>query len=151
MKIETITPEFVDFIPKELQEGKLYISEKYSIAAHLCACGCGNKVVTPLSPASWSLRVKGGLVSLYPSIGNWNFPCKSHYWITNNAIRWSREFSEEEIRGVRRRDAADKKIEIDRINRDRLNPSTNTQPTAEVPLSSGFFDSFKKWLKGFFS
>jgi len=34
-------------------------------------------VVTPLSPTGWSLIFDGETVSLYPSIGNWNFPCRS--------------------------------------------------------------------------
>jgi len=30
-----------------------------------------------------------GVVSLAPSIGNWSFPCNSHYWITGNEVRWA--------------------------------------------------------------
>ena len=26
---------------------------------------------------------------LYPSIGNWQFPCRSHYWIRRNRIIWA--------------------------------------------------------------
>lgn len=150
MKTSTITPEFVEFIPKELEEGKLYISQKYSIAAHKCACGCGEKVVTPLSSASWSLKIKGSLVSLSPSIGNWDFPCKSHYWITNNSIRWSREFSEAEIRSVKRRDAADKKNEIERINREKSNSIYQSQTNINNSQSDGFFETLKNWFKKHF-
>ena len=39
--------ERVTYIPKELGQGKLYVSTEYGVAAHLCACGCGSKVVTP--------------------------------------------------------------------------------------------------------
>jgi hypothetical protein len=49
--------------------------------------------VTPFSPKDWKLIFYGESVSLYPSIGNWNFPCKSHYWITKNSIepaRWEK-------------------------------------------------------------
>ncbi|WP_029148326.1 DUF6527 family protein [Methylophilus sp. 5] len=151
MKIETITPEYVEFIPKELKAGKLYVSEKYSIAAHLCACGCGNKVVTPLSPASWSLKVKGNSVSLRPSIGNWDFPCKSHYWITNNTIDWSREFSEAEIKSVRRRDAIDKENEIDQVNLERIKLTLQPRTQIETPQPPSLFESIKNWLKNIFS
>ena len=51
--------------------GVLYVSEKYAVAGHLCACGCGNKVITPLRPEEWSFTEHNGLPSLWPSIGNW--------------------------------------------------------------------------------
>lgn len=79
-----IEPVYVELIPGELKPGKLYISKKYNIAIHLCLCGCGEQVVTPLGDTGWSLSEKGDKVSLSPSIGNYNFPCKSHYIITNN-------------------------------------------------------------------
>ncbi len=72
--------EFVEFIPCELEEGVLYISIPYTTAVHNCCCGCGNRVVTPLTPADWKLSYDGEAVWLSPSIGNWNFPCQSHYW-----------------------------------------------------------------------
>jgi hypothetical protein len=30
----------------------------------------------------------GKTISLDPSIGNWSFPCQSHYWITSSEVRW---------------------------------------------------------------
>ena len=42
--------EFVEFIPDELEQGKIYISIRFATASHLCLCGCGNKVVTPIRP-----------------------------------------------------------------------------------------------------
>jgi hypothetical protein len=50
-------------------------------------CGCGNEVVTPISPTGWTLNFYGDSVSLSPSIGNWSFKCRSHYFITKNKIR----------------------------------------------------------------
>jgi hypothetical protein len=47
--------EFVEFIPDELKEGTIYVSIRFATAAHLCCCGCGNKVVTPLRPTDWTL------------------------------------------------------------------------------------------------
>jgi hypothetical protein len=41
-------PEHVEFIPKALEDGVLYISTKYRTASHRCCCGCGTKIVTPL-------------------------------------------------------------------------------------------------------
>ena len=71
---------------------------------HRCACGCGNKVVTPISPADWQLFYDGDTVSLTPSIGNWGFPCRSHYWITHGQIRWSRAWTDDQIAAGRARD-----------------------------------------------
>jgi hypothetical protein len=51
-----------------------------------CACGCGKEVVTPLSATDWKLIFDGKTVSLDPSIGNWGFPCRSHYWVRNNRM-----------------------------------------------------------------
>jgi hypothetical protein len=36
-------------------------------------------------------------VSLDPSIGNWSFPCRSHYWIRNNKVRWAENWSQARI------------------------------------------------------
>lgn len=79
---------YVEFIPKELDEGVLYISNRFKTASHLCCCGCGHKVVTPLNPARWSLIDHGSTVSLAPSIGLGTLPCRSHYWIRRSRVDW---------------------------------------------------------------
>jgi len=118
MRLSTIRPEFVEFIPRELVEGVLYISERYQTASHKCACGCGEKVVTPLSRADWQLnKDQAGLVTLHPSIGNWNHPCRSHYWIRKNRIQWAGSMSAREIERVKQRDLTDKARYIDQVNR----------------------------------
>lgn len=105
MKQATFVPEFVETIPEALQEGRLYISMRFRTASHLCACGCGSRVVTPLKPAKWQLTQRRGLVSLSPSIGRWQLPCKSHYWIRENQVIWSRAFTEAEMQAVLDRDS----------------------------------------------
>jgi hypothetical protein len=107
MKTEAVTHSFVEFMPSELEQGTLYISIEYATASHLCACGCGNRVVTPISPADWQLIFDGDSVSLYPSIGNWQFPCQSHYWIRNNAIVWAGKWSNKKIEQGSANDARD--------------------------------------------
>jgi hypothetical protein len=102
-----IAVEFVRLAPKELQEQTLYVSMEYASAVHKCFCGCGYKVVTPLSPAGWQLFFDGRTVTLTPSIGNWAFPCKSHYWIEGNRVRWAGQFSTAEIDRVRKSDRRD--------------------------------------------
>lgn len=95
---------FVEFMPTVLEQGILYISIEYCTATHLCVCGCGNKVVTPISPTSWQLSFDGKTVSLYPSIGNWNFECQSHYWINSNKIEHAGKCSRKQILDGRSRD-----------------------------------------------
>jgi Family of unknown function (DUF6527) len=99
-----IRHEFVEFIPETLSAGLVYISIPYATAAHSCFCGCGNKVVTPLSRQGWSVTFDGESVSLYPSIGNYGLPCQSHYFVRNNRVEWARVRSHEEIVADRRRD-----------------------------------------------
>lgn len=107
--MKTIQHKFVDFIPIDPEVGLLYISVEYRTAVHLCVCGCGNKVVTPLTPTDWELRFDGRSVSLSPSIGNWNFECKSHYFITRNRIRLAKRWDDWKIEEDRKHDAKIKK------------------------------------------
>jgi hypothetical protein len=95
--------EFVEFIPGELEEGVIYVSIPYATAVHLCACGCGCEVPTPISPTDWKVTFDGATVSLDPSIGNWSFPCQSHYWIKRGGVRWARKWSRGEIEAGRAR------------------------------------------------
>lgn len=89
--------KFVEFIPKEIEEGILYISMEYCTASHKCPCGCGSRIVTPLTPINWTLTFDGDTVSLEPSIGNWSYPCQSHYWIKRNQVEWAPTWSKERI------------------------------------------------------
>lgn len=107
-KLNTLKPNYVELIPQDPGEGILYISEKYKTAVHLCCCGCGNKVVTPLKPGGWTVTKSKDRVSLHPSIGNWSFPCQSHYWIRKNRIDWAGKWSQEQIDAGRLRDQRDK-------------------------------------------
>ena len=100
--------QFVEFIPDELKEKTLYISIIYCTAVHKCCCGCGREVVTPLSPTAWKLIFDGKSVSLYPSIGNWNLPCQSHYFITKNKVAWALKWTDKQIAKGRAREARER-------------------------------------------
>jgi hypothetical protein len=89
-------------MPKVLEPGVLYVSEEFEVAGHLCACGCGNKVITPLTPTEWSFREVGGQPTLSPSIGSWQLPCRSHYWILAGAVRWAGTWTPDQIERGRR-------------------------------------------------
>lgn len=103
-----LSHKFVEFIPDALDEGVLYVSIAYGTAAHRCCCGCGREVVTPLSPTDWKLIFDGETVSLYPSIGNWNFPCRSHYWIRHNRVEWAEDWSDWQVEAAMAQDRVQK-------------------------------------------
>lgn len=109
--IRTIRARYVDAIPSDLEDGFLYVSTAYGTAVHRCCCGCGKEVVTPLGPTDWSVTVAAGAITVFPSIGNWSFPCKSHYWITRGQVRWAEQWSEQRITYGRRRDQIAKQIQ----------------------------------------
>ena len=109
MKRVRLSHEFVDYIPASLQPRVIYISVAYATAVHVCVCGCGHKVVTPLSPTDWNLIFDGETISLDPSIGNWNFPCQSHYWIRRNVAIWAPRWSQLEIDAGRASDQKGKR------------------------------------------
>ncbi len=104
----------VEFMPKEMQPGILYYAEEYGAAAHLCACGCGSKIRTPIDDAEWSLKEGSGGPSLYPSVGNWQKPCRSHYFIRNGAIIWCGQWTEEEVKMGRRLEHQRRVAHLDR-------------------------------------
>lgn len=103
--MKTLHHRFVEFIPEIIEEDILYISIEYCTAIHKCVCGCGNEVVTPLSPTDWHLSFNGETVSLTPSIGNWGFKCQSHYWITRNNIRFAKTLTTKQIQLGRKFDS----------------------------------------------
>ena len=116
-------------MPAHLEPGVLYVSEEFETAAHLCACGCGSKVRTPLGPTEWSFFEEATGPTLHPSIGNWQRPCQSHYWIVNGRVEWSTQWSPQQI-------AAGRALEQSR----RARYYENLYPT-------GLLARFWRWLK----
>lgn len=101
MRIEL---KHVLYMPTDLEPGILYVSKEFGTAQHLCACGCGSKVRTPLSAAEWQLEESRLGPTLRPSIGNWQRPCRSHYWIWEGQIEWAADWSEARVLAGRARD-----------------------------------------------
>lgn len=145
--MKAIRPQFVEFIPGSLSDDVLYISEHYRTAVHLCPCGCGEKVVTPLSSANWRLVRRGDLVSLYPSIGNWKYTCRSHYWIKDNRVIWATQFSAARIAQAQERDRVDRENQIVRQNRAKLMMQQSEMNKPSEDLGA---DSFWARLKAIF-
>jgi hypothetical protein len=88
IKQVTVRQKFVEFIPNPMEQNILYISKDYGVANHLCLCGCGTQTVTPIGDNGWQLIENGDKVSLTPSIFNYQYPCKSHYILTNNVANF---------------------------------------------------------------
>jgi hypothetical protein len=128
MKIEL---HRVHYMPKELKPGVLYVSEEFGTAAHLCACGCGSKIRTPLGPTEWSLEETDSGPTLRPSVGNWQQACQSHYWIYRGEIVWSDKWTPEQIAAGRRREDERRRQYYEALDRQR----------------SGILRRFWRWMK----
>lgn len=95
MKIKKYKIEFVDRIPKELKDGILYVCIECKVIIHKCACGCGEKTVTPIDKENgWTMKYDGQTITLRPSIGNFSMNCKSHYYITDNKVEWLNNYKQ---------------------------------------------------------
>jgi len=145
MTIKRLTPQFVEHFPEKLEPGELYLAMEFATAAHLCACGCGVKVITPFSPTDWQMSFDGETVSLKPSIGNWTFRCRSHYWIRSGRIEWAGDMSQEAINAGRKRDAQSKaRRQPGRSNSEEIR---RQPPSAQKQIQEpSLLGKLKKWL-----
>jgi hypothetical protein len=101
---EVLEHRFVDAFPERLTPGMLYVSLEYGSAAHSCCCGCGEEVVTPITPTDWNITYDGETVTLHPSVGSWTLPCRSHYVIRRGRVSEALSWTDSEIAAERRRD-----------------------------------------------
>lgn len=144
-----MTHEFIEVLPDNLSEGVIYVAVNYAIVAHKCCCGCGNEVVTPLSPTDWKLTFDGESITLYPSIGNWNFDCQSHYWIRNNKIKWADKWSKEEIETGRMLDRQSKEYDYQNKQKEVNNEADIKDKSSEnLPTKDSW--NFWTWIKKWF-
>jgi hypothetical protein len=100
--VNRVEHRFVDQVPDDIEHGVLYVSLPFRTTVHLCACGCGNQTWVLLRPDRHHLLYDGETVTLKGSIGNWEFPCQSHYWIEDSRILWDHENIDEPIPWWRR-------------------------------------------------
>lgn len=107
----------VRFLPKEPRPSTLYVSEEFEIAAHLCACGCGAKIRTPLGATEWSVEETECGPSLSPSVGNWQEACRSHYWIERGEVRWVPKWNKEQIAEGHRREQERRRVYYEQLYR----------------------------------
>ena len=107
----------VYYMPKELKPGVLYVSEEFGTAAHLCVCGCGAKIRTPLGPTEWAFEETASGPTLRPSVGNWQQACQSHYWINRGEIVWAPKWTPEQIAAGRHYEEECRRAYYDALDR----------------------------------
>lgn len=138
-KVSAIRYMPVETIPRTIDDGVLYVSEKFGTAIHMCCCGCGNEVVTPLGPTDWKVEVDGDAVSLYPSVGNWSLACRSHYWIKGGEVVWAEQWSRQRIEYGR---------QYDWIAKQRQYGEPEDDTARQEDAKPGIWARFWRWLKG---
>lgn len=147
--------EMVDSIPEVLSAHTLYVTADQDVAAHLCACGCGREVITPLSPTDWSVSFGRGGATVLPSIGNWAFPCRSHYFIRNGTVDWELGMSDKAIEQGRRRDKARKQKYYEQqaaVPSAASAPPPKATPTPqELTAGASLGQKLRTWWKRLFS
>jgi hypothetical protein len=84
----------------------------------------------------------GETLSLWPSIGNWDYACRSHYVIKHNRVIDAGSWSDDEITAGRQADKA-AKAKFYRSEDMYENPLT---PTRRLQLSPGFLSRIKAWF-----
>jgi len=104
MRYDYLEHRFVEAFPEPLEPGILYVSMEYGSVAHSCCCGCGEEIVTPLTPTDWNIMYNGETISLHPSVGSWTLPCRSHYVIRENKVIVAPPWSERQVDAERKRD-----------------------------------------------
>lgn len=104
MRYQRLEHRFVDGVPRQLEPGVLYISLEHGTAIHSCCCGCGEEVVTPLTPTDWRMTYDGETVSLQPSIGNWQLKCRSHYVINRGRVVEAGPWTQKQVLAEQARD-----------------------------------------------
>lgn len=144
MRYHRLKHQFVTTLPDVLEAGVLYVSTEYATSAHLCCCGCGEEVVTPLTPTDWKMTFDGETVSLWPSVGNWYDKCRSHYVIEQNRVIPALPWSEERVEAEWQRDRAAKESYYAEKEPAAAEPSATLPTLPEAPTR---WTRVKRWLK----
>lgn len=141
----TLSHQFVEFMPPQLEEHTVYISTTYKTAIHLCCCGCGGKVVTRLSPRHWKLIFDGETISLVPSIGNWSFQCRSHYWVERSRVKWDGDWTDEEVAAEQENEEREEERYL--AGSQKLPEQAEPESALSHPADKcGLWQRFKQWL-----
>lgn len=131
-------------MPEIIEKGKIYFSLRSNTVLHQCPCGCGNIVNTPLSPVGWQMTYDGSSVSIYPSVSNSAFECRSHYWIENGEIRWCRKWNDKEIYEARKSETEKARVYFKDNSND--NDFINSNIYCES-IKEGTISIKEKWIR----
>ncbi|WDA38941.1 DUF6527 family protein [Sphingobium sp. YC-XJ3] len=141
-RVDRLQTVFVDEIPEILEDGILYVSEECCVALHNCACGCGEEVSTPLVRTEYRLTMEGDAASIWPSIGNHDFACASHYVIKQGKILWAGRMSRGAIEAGRKRDRR-----LKRPPAPKPAPIGTPTPKPRPPSGTGLVQRTLAWIK----
>jgi hypothetical protein len=149
MRYSVLEHRFVETFPEPLEPGVLYVSMEFGSAAHSCCCGCGEEVVTPLTPTDWNITYDGETITLHPSVGSWTLPCRSHYVIRRNRVIEAPPWSDAEVAAERRRDRRAKAAHygLDAVS-DVDVPVADAEPSQTPPAAVGWKSRIFGWLSG---
>jgi hypothetical protein len=122
----------------------LYVSLEFGSVAHSCCCGCGEEVVTPLTPTDWNITYDGETVTLHPSVGSWTLSCRSHYVIRRNRVIEAPGWSEAQVAAERRRD---REAKARYFEQDASAPVAQPQnePTETPPATPPWWHRLRAW------
>lgn len=148
MRDNVLEHRFVESFPEVLEPGVLYVSFEYGSVAHSCCCGCGEEVVTPLTPTDWKITYDGEKVTLHPSVGSWTLPCRSHYVIRRNRVIEAPPWSYAEVAAERRRDRRAKAVHFGLEAPEGTEAAPTTKNPEILPTVSGWRERFFRWLRG---
>lgn len=144
MRHTQLEHRFVEHLPETLEPGILYVSMAYATAAHRCCCGCGEEVVTPFTPTDWSMTFDGETISLSPSVGNWQQPCRSHYVLKRSRVIKAGPWTPDQVSAEQARDRAAKAQFYDMPTQESL--PISPQVHASQPAPKGLLG----WIKRLF-
>jgi hypothetical protein len=144
MRHTRLDHRFVEYIPETIEPGVLYISITYATAVHKCCCGCGLDVVTPLTPTDWQMTFDGATVSLSPSIGNWDFPCRSHYIIDRARVVIAPPWSDRQVAAERHRDHRAKTEFYGVRQAEQALPESRVVQPSGTPVETGLWQTIKR-------
>lgn len=147
MRHTRLAHRFVEHVPEQLDPGVLYISMEYGTVAHSCCCGCGEEVMTPLTPTDWKMTYDGETVSLHPSVGSWTLACRSHYVIKHGKVIEAGPWTDEQVAAERRRDRAAK---ARHYGEPEVAPTVSppVPPPQVMPAAESLLKRAWRWLSG---
>lgn len=143
MRHQRLQHQFVDRVPRALEPGVLYISLEHGTAIHSCCCGCGEEIVTPLTPTDWRMTYDGETVSLHPSIGNWQLRCRSHYVVDRGRVVEAGPWTRKQVVAERARDERAKAAHY-------ASTTDHAATTASAPETAAEACGFWTWINKIF-